>query len=85
MRREFKEFDYLLQLPDRDCLPFCILSDCTIGLLAVSSKDDDPINKFVDLFNSDQLPPLFNDGAMDPNILKHFVLVHDNQDGTAER
>ncbi|KAI5679651.1 hypothetical protein M9H77_00878 [Catharanthus roseus] len=54
-------------------------------LLAVSSKDDDPINKFVDLFNSDQLPPLFNDGAMDPNILKHFVLVHDNQDGTAER
>lgn len=54
-------------------------------LLAVSSNDEDPINKFVDLFNNNQLPPLLNDGSMDPKILKHFILVHDNQDGTAER
>nr|GMC79503.1 trafficking protein particle complex subunit 8 isoform X1 [Ipomoea batatas] len=56
-----------------------------LGLLAVSSKDEDPINKFVDLFNTNQLPSLLNDGAMDPKIFKHFVLVHDNQDGTSEK
>ena len=47
--------------------------------------DEDPIDKFVDLFNTNQLPSLINDGAMDPKILKHFVLVHDNQDGMLER
>ncbi|CAK9152962.1 unnamed protein product [Ilex paraguariensis] len=54
-------------------------------LLVVSSKDEEPINKFVDLFNTNQLPSLLNDGAMDPKILKHFLLVHDNQDGTLDR
>ncbi|KAL0338695.1 UNVERIFIED_CONTAM: Trafficking protein particle complex subunit [Sesamum angustifolium] len=39
-------------------------------LVVVSSKDKDPIDKFVDLFNTNQLPPLLNDGAMDPKILK---------------
>ncbi|KAA8518448.1 hypothetical protein F0562_015922 [Nyssa sinensis] len=53
-------------------------------LLVVSSKDEDPINKFVDLFNTNQLPSLLNDGAMDPKILKHYLLVHDNQDGMSE-
>uniref|UniRef100_A0A5B6ZRC8 Putative trafficking protein particle complex subunit 8 n=1 Tax=Davidia involucrata TaxID=16924 RepID=A0A5B6ZRC8_DAVIN len=53
-------------------------------LLVVSSKDEDPINKFVDLFNSNQLPSLLNEGVMDPKILKHYLLVHDNQDGTSE-
>ncbi|KAE8671679.1 SYP121 protein [Hibiscus syriacus] len=50
-------------------------------LLVVSSKDDGPINRFVDLFNTNKLPSLINDGAMDPKILKHYLLVHDNQDG----
>nr|GEV78526.1 trafficking protein particle complex subunit 8 isoform X1 [Tanacetum cinerariifolium] len=54
-------------------------------LLIVSSNDEDPINKFVDLFNMNQLPPLFNDGAMDPKIPKYYILVHDNQDGSSER
>ncbi|CAL0326705.1 unnamed protein product [Lupinus luteus] len=54
-------------------------------LLAVSSKDEQPINRFVDLFNTNKLPSLLNDGAMDPNILKHYLLVHDNQDGHADR
>lgn len=54
-------------------------------LLVVSSNDKDPINKFVDLFNMNQLPPLLNDGAMDPKIPKYFILVHDNQDGSPER
>ena len=55
------------------------------GLLVVSSKDNEPINKFVDLFNIDQLPSLLNDGAMDPNILKYYLLLHDSQDGTSEK
>ncbi|PSS15857.1 Trafficking protein particle complex subunit like [Actinidia chinensis var. chinensis] len=54
-------------------------------LLVVSSKDNEPINKFVDLFNTDQLPSLLNDGAMDPKILKYYLLLHDSQDGTSEK
>ncbi|XXG85723.1 hypothetical protein AAC387_Pa11g0756 [Persea americana] len=54
-------------------------------LLVVSSKDEHPINKFVDLFNTDQLPSLLNEGAMDPKILKYYLLVHDNQDGNSEK
>ncbi|KAI7991474.1 Trafficking protein particle complex subunit 8 [Camellia lanceoleosa] len=54
-------------------------------LLVVSSRDEEPINRFVDLFNSDQLPSLLSDGAMDPKILKYYLLLHDNQDGTSEK
>ncbi|PON63122.1 TRAPP II complex, Trs [Parasponia andersonii] len=54
-------------------------------LLVVSSKDEQPINQFVDLFNNNKLPSLLNDGAMDPKILKHYLLVHDNQDGSTEK
>ncbi|XVF76076.1 hypothetical protein PTKIN_Ptkin13bG0237100 [Pterospermum kingtungense] len=54
-------------------------------LLVVSSKDNEPINRFVDLFNTNRLPSLLNDGAMDPKILKHYLLVHDNQDGASEK
>ncbi|GAA0142138.1 hypothetical protein LIER_03102 [Lithospermum erythrorhizon] len=54
-------------------------------ILAVSSKDEDPINKFIDLFNTSQLPSLLNDGAMDPKILKQYILVHDNLEGSSEK
>ncbi|XP_021755995.1 trafficking protein particle complex subunit 8-like [Chenopodium quinoa] len=54
-------------------------------LLVVSSKDEEPINKFVDLFNNTKLPALLNDGAMDPKILKHYIVLHDNQDGPLEK
>lgn len=53
--------------------------------MAVSSKDVQPINRFIDLFNTNKLPSLLNDGVMDPKILKHYLLVHDNQDGPADR
>ncbi|XP_021845470.1 uncharacterized protein [Spinacia oleracea] len=54
-------------------------------LLVVSSNDEMPINKFVDFFNTDKLPSLLNDGAMDPKILKHYIILHDNQDGPPEK
>ncbi|XP_023005634.1 trafficking protein particle complex subunit 8-like [Cucurbita maxima] len=54
-------------------------------LLVVSSSDDHPINRFSDLFHTSKLPSLLNDGAMDPKILKHYLLLHDNQDGSLEK
>lgn len=54
-------------------------------LLVVSSNDAEPINRFVDLFNTDQLSSLQNDGAMDPKILKQYLLLHDNHGGTMDR
>ncbi|XP_022982812.1 trafficking protein particle complex subunit 8-like isoform X2 [Cucurbita maxima] len=54
-------------------------------LLVVSSSDDHPVNKFVDLFNTIKLASLLNDDAMDPKIMKHYLLLHDNQDGSSEK
>jgi hypothetical protein len=54
------------------------------GLLVVSSKDKEPISKFADLFNTNQLPSLLNEGIMDPQILKHYLVLHDQQDGPQE-
>ncbi|CAM6094407.1 unnamed protein product [Calypogeia fissa] len=54
-------------------------------ILVVSSSDDSPVNKFVDLYNSDQLPALMNEGAIDPKLLKLYVMLHDNQDGPVDK
>ncbi|CAA6663549.1 unnamed protein product [Spirodela intermedia] len=54
-------------------------------LLVVSTNDDQPISRFVDLFNMEQLPSLLKDGTMDSKILKHYLLLHDNQTGNLEK
>ncbi|KAJ3669964.1 hypothetical protein LUZ60_010288 [Juncus effusus] len=54
-------------------------------LLVASSKDEEPIKRFADLFNNNNLPSHLNDGSMDPNILKHYLLVHDNQEGPIDK
>jgi len=82
-------FDYIVEMSEGVQLTMCLflcmfMANWSKGLLVVSSKDDQPINRFVDLFNTDQLPSLLNDGAMDPKILKHYLLLHDNQDGSIE-
>jgi trafficking protein particle complex subunit 8 len=46
--------------------------------------DKEPISKFVDLFNTNQLPSLLNEGIMDPQILKHYLVLHDQQEGPQE-
>lgn len=46
--------------------------------------DVSPLTQFVDLFNGDSLPGMLNDGAMDPKLLKHYLLLHDVQDGPLE-
>ncbi|XP_062212632.1 uncharacterized protein LOC133913481 isoform X2 [Phragmites australis] len=53
-------------------------------LLVVSSMDKEPISKLVDLFNTNQLPSLLNEGIMDPQILKHYLVLHDQQEGPQE-
>lgn len=53
--------------------------------MVVSSDDDEPISRFVDLFNMEQLPSLLNEGTMDPKILKHYLLLHDNQNDDLEK
>ena len=67
---------------------FCFVIFCCLcfkllltGLLVVSSMDKEPISKFVDLFNTNQLPSLLNEGIMDPQILKHYLVLHDQQEG----
>lgn len=62
-----------------------MLMDHSAGLLVVSSKDEQPINRFVDILNTNQLPSLLSDGVMDPKVLKHYLLLHDNQDGSPEK
>ncbi|KAH7426816.1 hypothetical protein KP509_10G018000 [Ceratopteris richardii] len=52
---------------------------------AVSSRDDNPIHKFVELYDTDPMPTYFSDGTMDPKLLKIYILVHDYQDGPADR
>jgi trafficking protein particle complex subunit 8 len=47
-------------------------------LIVVSSSEEDPVPKLVSLLALEALPPLFRDGMMDPNMLKHYVLLHDN-------
>lgn len=75
-----KEFIHTLSFSEHEAFDHPIAC-----LLVVSSKDENPVNKFVDLFNTDQLPSLLNEGAMDPKILKHYVLIHDNEDGPADK
>ena len=51
---------------------------------AVSSIDENPIHKFVELYDSYSMPSFLTDGTMDPKLLKIYVLVHDLQDGPVD-
>jgi len=50
----------------------------------ISSSNPDPINTLLKLFHSQQPPPIFNKGFMDPNVLKYYVLLHDATRGKLE-
>ena len=43
------------------------------------------ISKLMALMSIDALPALFREGLMDPNMLKHYVLLHDNQEDGGAR
>ncbi|KAL3692120.1 hypothetical protein R1sor_005771 [Riccia sorocarpa] len=55
------------------------------SIQAVSSRDDHPVSRFAELYNAENLPPLIEEGAMDPKLLKLYVLVHDLQEGSVDR
>ena len=38
----------------------------------------DPLQAYGELFKSAPLPPLMRQGIMEPNILKHYLLLHDD-------
>lgn len=41
------------------------------------SHAPDVLQMFSDLFQQAELPPLLKQGAMDPRVLKHYLLLHD--------
>lgn len=79
-RQYFREFGRALAFSDHEAADHPVAC-----LLVVPSSAEDPINTFVDLYNTEQLPPLYNEQLMDPKIVKHFVLLHDAQEGDLER
>ena len=45
----------------------------------MSSTGEENVTKsFLDLYKPPDLPPIFKDGFMDPNIAKFHLLLHDN-------
>ena len=38
----------------------------------------DPLQAYGELFKSAPLPPLMRQGIMEPHILKHYLLLHDD-------
>lgn len=53
-------------------------------LLVASSEDKDPLACFQELYAEKNLPSLLRTGIMDPNIHKHYVLLHDLHTGPVE-
>ena len=49
------------------------------GLLVLHAHAPDPTAGFSALFQAAELPPLMKQGVMDPLILKHYLLLHDDQ------
>ena len=41
----------------------------------------DPLQAYGDLLRTAFLPPLMRQGIMEPNILKHYLLLHDDAAG----
>ena len=49
------------------------------GLAIVHSWAADPVAAFGELFRTAELPPLMRSGVMEPKLLRHYVLLHDEQ------
>ena len=51
------------------------------GLLVMHAHAADPLQAYGELFRSASLPPLMRQGVMEPQILKHYLLLHDDAVG----
>ena len=56
-----------------------MLTHLPAGLLVLHAYAPDPTAGFSALFQAAELPPLMKQGVMDPLILKHYLLLHDDQ------
>ena len=56
-----------------------MLTHLPAGLLVLHAHTPDPTAGFSALFQAAELPPLMKQGVMDPLILKHYLLLHDDQ------
>ena len=56
-----------------------MLTRLPAGLLVLHAHAPDPTAGFSALFQAAELPPLMKQGVMDPLILKHYLLLHDDQ------
>eukprot|EP00899_Mesostigma_viride_P026486 jgi/Mesvir1/7021/Mv09151-RA.1 len=74
-----KEFWRTLAFSDHETLDHPVAC-----ILAIHSGVRDPVNQFVQMYAGYNLPRLLADGIMDPNLLKHFVLVHDANGGVSK-
>jgi len=56
-------------------LKLCVIF--IIGIYAVSTLHPDPVNACNQLQAQNNWPLIFEKGFLDPNVLKHFLLVQD--------
>jgi hypothetical protein len=52
-------------------------------LLVASTTEPDIVQTFMSMISMGNLPPLYREGYIDPNMLKHYVLLHDNSSNDA--
>ncbi|ORY05323.1 hypothetical protein K493DRAFT_204561 [Basidiobolus meristosporus CBS 931.73] len=50
-------------------------------VIAISSQNPDPFNTLQQLHNLAASAPIYDKGFIDSNILRYYVLLHDNQNG----
>ncbi|KAJ1547903.1 Trafficking protein particle complex 8, partial [Nowakowskiella sp. JEL0078] len=48
-----------------------------IGMFVTTTANTDPLETLTMLSATNSLPSVYNRGYMDPNLLKHYVLIHD--------
>lgn len=53
------------------------------GLLVLESSEMQPVASYANLLKTAPLPPLMEQGVMETRILRHYLLIHDEQAGVA--
>ena len=48
-------------------------------MLVLESSEAQPVAAFAELLKDAALPPLMQEGVMESRILRHYLLLHDDQ------
>lgn len=74
----------VIHLAESHRLPY-YRAHATLGMLAVSTSNPEPLNAFAELYDRTSPEKLYHDKPhMDPHVLRFYVLVHDLSAGPAE-